>query len=132
MTWHAAFGLRAPSELLAEGRFQVCAEAASKEISVPLGSEGHECGEAALVVTVRCRPRAPDWAPGSAALCAAPVCVQAEDRTPPAGRRGARADGYHQGPPAVPPRPALCKTAPRGPSSTWPGGRSRPGTAGRR
>jgi len=80
MTWHTAFGLRAPSELVAQGRFSVHADGITSEICVPLRMNGHECGEATLVVTSSCEPRAPNWEPGSMVLCA-PICVQAEEQS---------------------------------------------------
>jgi len=47
-TWHTAFGLRAPSQLLAEGQFCVTRKRQS-EIRVPLASKGRICGEALIV-----------------------------------------------------------------------------------
>mmetsp|Transcript_5315 Transcript_5315/g.15718 ORF Transcript_5315/g.15718 Transcript_5315/m.15718 type:complete len:100 (-) Transcript_5315:112-411(-) len=76
MTWHTAFGLRAPSEFVAEGRLRVGDGAPSAELCVPLLKDGRECGQA--VVTVQCTLEA--LLKGGVTSLYEPACVQAKRR----------------------------------------------------
>mmetsp|Transcript_98912 Transcript_98912/g.190984 ORF Transcript_98912/g.190984 Transcript_98912/m.190984 type:complete len:250 (-) Transcript_98912:62-811(-) len=85
MTWHSALGLRAPSEVLAEGRLGVDHCMFGSEVRVPLALDGKVVGEATIVAKRgRRRPQVLPCEPSSPVACEVPS-RRALDSPPPLG-----------------------------------------------
>jgi len=69
MTWHSALGMRAPSEVLAEGRLGIDHHMLGSEVRVPLALDGEVVGETTIVAKKGRRPQLLPCAPTSPAAC---------------------------------------------------------------
>jgi len=81
-TWHLALGLRAPLDLVAEGRFAPGGGVGRAEVVVPLVRGDRACGEASLVVRYICsgdRQERPRWVEAHACEDARPYTDMSAD-----------------------------------------------------